>query len=70
MPKNISRMGYLFCSLSMAGSLLHGRPVFLRRPALWQQREGIRRIFDTPSTSSSARGTQTGRYWRFDHVIL
>ena len=45
-------------------------PVFLRRPALWQQREGIRRIFDTPSTSSSARGTQTGRYWRFDHVIL
>ena len=36
-------------------------PVFLHRPALWQQREGIRRIFDTPSTSSSARG----RYWRF-----
>ena len=68
MPKNIPRMGYLF--------VIHGRlfvarsPVFLRRPALWQQREGIRRIFDTPSTSSSARGTQTGRYWRFDHVIL
>ena len=43
--------------------VIHGRlfvarsPVFLRRPALWQQREGIRRIFDTPSTSSSARGT-------------
>lgn len=35
-------------------------PVFLHRPALWQQREGIRRIFDTPSTSSSARGKKGG----------
>lgn len=48
MPKNIPRMGYLFCSLSMAGSLLHGRPCFCAGLALWQQREGIRRIFDTP----------------------
>lgn len=45
---------------------IHGRffvarsPVFLHRPALWQQREGIRRIFDTPSTSSSARGKKGG----------
>lgn len=52
---------------------IHGRffvarsPVFLHRPALWQQREGIRRIFDTPSTSSSARGKK-GRYWRFVHL--
>lgn len=50
---NSLRTGHLFCSLSMAGSLLHSCLCFLHRSALWQQREGIRRIFDTPSTSSS-----------------